>query len=317
MGCCMQERYQVTPNLTWIDITQPSLGELEHLAIEFDLHPTSVQDCLDSEHLPKYERIGSYNFVISRSYDENAEPEADSIQEITRKVAIFFNEKIIITIHRRPLTFLDQVRHEFLTLRSEPALSSSIVSEILRRSVDTYEKPIDQSLNDLEKLELQIFESSGTSKKQNSFEFRSGYVIKRKASVFKRMLRLTIDIVIKLQHDVTCNTPYLQNVKEEAEGLFFYSDELLDGVNTLLNLQISLSQQKTTEASHETNEVMRVLTIFSVFVLPLNVITGVYGMNFENMPELKWSLGYPMVLGSMVGTTLVIYLFFRRKGWLR
>jgi magnesium transporter len=92
--------------------------------------------------------------------------------------------------------------------------------------------------------------------------------------------------------------------------MHFYADELLEDVNNLLSIQLAL-------ASHRTNEVVRVLTVFSVFFLPLTFIVGVYGMNFQYMPELHKRWGYPAVLVGMGLLTLVIYLWFRKRGWLR
>ena len=86
-------------------------------------------------------------------------------------------------------------------------------------------------------------------------------------------------------------------------------DELADSTIHLVNTYISLSSQRT-------NEVMRVLTIFSVFFMPLTFIVGIYGMNFEFMPELNSVYGYPMVIFAMSMITVVIYFWFRRKGWL-
>jgi magnesium transporter len=100
-----------------------------------------------------------------------------------------------------------------------------------------------------------------------------------------------------------------RDVQENAESYHFYADELLDDANTLLTVQLSL-------ASHRTSEVMRVLTVFSVFFLPLTFIVGVYGMNFEFMPELREPWGYPAVLALMAAVTFVIYRWFRRRGWL-
>jgi len=92
--------------------------------------------------------------------------------------------------------------------------------------------------------------------------------------------------------------------------MHFYADELLEDVNNLLSMQLAL-------ASHRTNEVVRVLTVFSVFFLPLTFIVGVYGMNFHFMPELRSPWGYPAVLVGMGLVTLAIYLWFRSRGWLR
>jgi magnesium transporter len=84
---------------------------------------------------------------------------------------------------------------------------------------------------------------------------------------------------------------------------------VLDDVNNLMNLYMSLSAKRT-------NEVMRVLTVFSVFFMPLTFIVGVYGMNFKFMPELSWRLGYPLVMIFMAIVTIIIYFWFKRKRWL-
>jgi magnesium transporter len=86
-------------------------------------------------------------------------------------------------------------------------------------------------------------------------------------------------------------------------------DVLSDNINHLLNVYFSAASQRT-------NEIIRVLTIFSVFFLPLTFIVGVYGMNFDFMPELRWRLGYPGVLLLMAAVTIVIFLWFKRRKWL-
>ncbi|RYE11964.1 MAG: magnesium transporter CorA, partial [Sphingobacteriales bacterium] len=86
-------------------------------------------------------------------------------------------------------------------------------------------------------------------------------------------------------------------------------DSLSDNTNHLLNLYFNVSAQRT-------NDTVRILTVFSVFFMPLTFIVGIYGMNFEFMPELHSRVGYPVVIGVMVAITLLIYLWFRRKGWL-
>jgi magnesium transporter len=86
-------------------------------------------------------------------------------------------------------------------------------------------------------------------------------------------------------------------------------DALSENIHQLLSIYFSASSQKT-------NEIMRVLTIFSVFFMPLTFIVGIYGMNFDFMPELRWKLGYPAVMVTMVFVTVMIYFWFKRKKWL-
>ena len=93
------------------------------------------------------------------------------------------------------------------------------------------------------------------------------------------------------------------------ESYHFYADELMEEVNNLLSIHLAM-------ASHRTNEVMRVLTVFSAFFLPLTFIVGIYGMNFDRMPELRSPWGYPIVMLLMVGISWAIFAWFRRRGWL-
>lgn len=307
--------YSKDDKFQWLDIIEPTPEEIQNLAEKYSLHPTSLHDCLDPEHLPKYERIGDLNFIILRAHDEVAVPDADTIQELTRKIAIFFTPKFVITIHRKDQPYFVRLREKWKTAshRKSTNLTADLIAELLHSIIESYEPPIDHALGNLEQLEMAVFEAQGAKK----FKIKQAYFLKRKAFVFKRMLRMMADLLPKINATLDLNPQEVQNLKEHADSLYFYTEELTESVTSLLNLHISLSSQKTNEASHRTNEVVRVLTIFSVFLLPLNVVTGIYGMNFEHMPELKSTYGYPIALGSMIFIVLAIYTFFRKRGWLR
>jgi len=98
-------------------------------------------------------------------------------------------------------------------------------------------------------------------------------------------------------------------MKDQYLKMLTLYSQVLDDVTNLMNLYMSLSAKRT-------NEVMRVLTVFSVFFMPLTFIVGVYGMNFKFMPELDWRLGYPLVMIFMAIVTIIIYFWFKRKKWL-
>lgn len=299
----------------WIDVTDPSRTELEQIAQGYGLHSTSVKDCLDPEHLPKYERIADLHFVILRSFDEQCSPDGDTVQELTRKLAIFYNDKFVITIHRTTHPYLEKIKERWAEhhIKNSEAPASYVVYDIFSEVFKSYDKPIDHALNELEKLEMAVFDAPGTE----PFDIEQAYYLKRQASVFKRIIRASADQLPRLMTHLQVGAPQFQDLREQADSLFFYSDELTESVNTLLNLHISFAAQRTNEASRHTNEVVRVLTVFSVFMLPLNVIAGIYGMNFDFMPELRSPWGYPAVLLLMFATEVGIYIWFKRKGWLR
>jgi magnesium transporter len=131
----------------WIDITAPTEEEFGELARKYSLHPALVNDCLQPDHLPKFERMEKYVFIIFRIYTENDLPEADSIQELTNKIAIFISDQFILTIHRKKQSLFDNV---ISSLKEKPCAGTKELLNILISScLNTYEVPLKNYLNPL------------------------------------------------------------------------------------------------------------------------------------------------------------------------
>jgi magnesium transporter len=292
----------------WVDISNPTQESLNSLAATYELHSTSVQDCLQPEHLPKFEMINDVGFVVLRAFDRECNLEADTVQELTRKIAIFYSDRFVITIHRKDQPFIENLIAKWSKRAQDPQVTPEhVLSDVLLEVVRSYEKPVHECMANLELFEMEIF-GAGTNRK---FRMQKGYYLKRKVSVYKRMLRSTLEPVNKVMANAeSILSPHFQNARELVDSLYFYCDEISESISALLNLHISLQSQKT-------NEVMRVLTIFSCFFLPINFIASIYGMNFANLPETQWAYGYYYALGLMALIVLGIFMWFRRKGWLK
>jgi magnesium transporter len=300
----------------WLDISEPTQEGLEQMAKTYELHPTSVQDCLQPEHLPKHEIIYDISFMVLRSYDRECHDAADTVQELTRKIAVFYSDKFVITVHRQDQAFITNLTQKWQKrAKSDPSVTPEhILGDLLIEVVKTYDAPVQECMMSLEQFEMEIF-GAGTARK---FRIQNGYYLKRKVSVFKRMLRATLDPLNRVMTEGEADLqPIFQNAKDMLNDIYFYADEISESLASLLNLHISLQSQKTNLASQRTNEVMRVLTIFSCFFLPINFIASIYGMNFEFMPETKWPYGYFFSLGMMLAVVVGIFIWFRRKGWLK
>jgi magnesium transporter len=305
------------PRFTWVDVVNPSAGELAELADEYRLHPTSVQDCLDPTHLPKLETIAGTTFVILRAWDASAPHEAVSAQAATRKVAAFYSDDFLLTVHRTEQPYLTELfeRHSDgdrpprLPLPDRRPQRSAYLARILidlfQVVLDSYDAPLATAEAEADEFEESLFASQDIGDL-----LRRLYVIKRRALLIKRMLLHTVNVLHRMVPAAGPTAPLFQDVRENLESQLARSDALLDEVNGLLNIHLAL-------ASHRTSEVMRVLTLFSVFFLPLTFIVGVYGMNFDVMPELRQRWGYPAVLLAMLLVVLAIHAWFRRNGWLR
>ncbi|MBA2626483.1 MAG: magnesium transporter CorA [Gemmatimonadales bacterium] len=299
------------PRLEWLDLIDPSLEELHAIASHYQLFSTLVEDSLEAAHLPKYEKVGDTTFIIVRAYDEHAPADASTVQELTRKVAIFCGPGFIVTIHRVDLPFFVPLREEFRTragageaARLPHGLAPSILIDLINAAVESYVPPLDRAEDDLDRLENCLFAES------NLVELlRDIHILKRRISLIKRLLWHTFNTVVRLVPASAPSAPLYQDLRESVESLHFQADEMLDQVNNLLNIHLGL-------ASHRTNQTVRILTVFSVFFMPLTFIVGVYGMNFQFMPELHSRWGYPGVLALMVLVSTAIYIWFRRRGWL-
>ena len=299
------------PRFRWIDVSGPEPHELEALAAEYGLHPLAVQDCLDSEHRPKYERMEEVTFVILRAIDERAGPRDDTMQKLTRKVALVFNKELLVTVHRVEMTFLDAIKQKAGTVRHSksgrtPACAPYVIA-IANGVIDTFWPPLDAAENAISALE-----ERPVGYKDRGHVIHETFHLKRRINALRLTARHTLETVKRMAaagEEHLPGSPFLNDLKENAETLYFATDEIMEDANNLLSLELAA-------ADHDTNEVMRVLTIFSAFFLPLTFIVGVYGMNFDVMPELRWALGYPIVLGFMFATCVGIYLWFHRKGWM-
>jgi magnesium transporter len=284
----------------WLDINSPSPEELDALAKEYHLHSALVKDCLQQDHLPKFEALESYNFIIFRIHTEKDVIEADSVQELTHKIAVFYSQKFIITIHRKEQRFTEYLME--MVEKGKLDGTHKLLNALIFYCLETYNEPLSKLSRSVDYYEQTIF-----LKNKRISLLKSLYYLKRKVDVIRNTLMLSNDIIESVDNPDSSDVN-TRNTRDAYIRLKTVYNFLSENINQLLNIYFSTSSQRT-------NEIMRVLTVFSVFFMPLTFIVGIYGMNFQYMPELSWKLGYPAAIGLMVLITIIIYLWFRRKGW--
>jgi len=289
-------------DLKWIDVTDPSPGEMDELSQQYNLNQHTVKDCLQPEHLPKYEFDDEFqvHFLILRFFSNDSGKDVSSIQELTNKIAIFFTETIVITIHLSDTPFL-----KVLVKRVEKKCSSAtdLLSKIIWQALETFDDPANRLSEQVDFYENQIM-----LKKTGFNVTESLYKIKRQASISHKVLMLMLEPINHV-HVNAGDEAAIQDVRDQHLKMQTLYGQVLEDVNNLLNISLSFSAQRT-------NEIVRVLTLFSVFFMPLTFIAGIYGMNFDFMPELRHKVGYPAVLIFMALVTVFIYRWFKRKKWL-
>ena len=283
-------------SFTWFDFCNPTQADLKEIAAQYQLDLFQIMDSLEVGHLPKYEQQANYNFLILRAYTAQPNDRVNSISDISNKIAFFYKDDKLITIHRTPFAFLQQ-------LPSDYSHCEALLLAIVKAMVDTYNEPSKLLSDQIDAMEQTIF-----LRDYKKISLTELYFQKTKTRITKKLLQITQQVLHQVAVSAA-NKSALADINDSMLNLVLVYEEVLDNAHTILNTYLSINAQKS-------NDVMKVLTVFSAFFLPLTFIVGVYGMNFEHMPELKWANGYYIVLAFMLLLTLGIYRWFKKKGYL-
>jgi len=278
----------------WIDITQPDESKLADLADEYGLDYFLIRDSLERGHLPKIEKLPNYTFIILRAFSRNKK-RITNVNELSNKIAFFYNDKQVITIHRANFIFLNEINKEISFTNSEQFLLY-----VIKKMIETYSESAQELSDKIDLIEQIIF-----LKDYRKISLEDLYFQKSQTRISKKVLQLTQHVL----HEMDIfeeNKIAFQDIKDQLISLILTFDEVTDDSNNLMNMYLSVNAQKT-------NDVMKLLTIFSAFFLPLTFIAGIYGMNFKFMPELEGKYSYFVILGLMAILSILIFYWFRRK----
>lgn len=285
--------------IKWFDLINPTKEELSEYSGFFNIDSHFLSDCLEPNHLPKIEKLQNYTFIILRTNDNQETKFPVTIQGISNKIAIFFDENTIITIHRVPINFIEEIKSKYL----ETGLikgSTEIVTKLMLFVIKSFEPNALYLSEKIDKLEKHIF-----FEKQEKNTLEDLYYLKNSCRLNKNIIGLTQYVI--MQHKTSeDDISAVNDVKDLIVKLTHSFEETHDDATNLSNIYISILSQKT-------NSVMKLLTIFSVFFMPLTFIAGIYGMNFYFMPELSLEYGYPLVLFVMLIIVILIFIWFKRK----
>jgi magnesium transporter len=284
---------KVFESFKWIDIENPIKEDLEKINKELGLNYYLIKDSLEKGHLPKYEKNYKVEFYIFRAYTSDIKLHIDEVGEMSNKIAFFLYEDKLITIHRAHFNFLNIHEEKHIKI-------NEFFLRIVKLMLDTFKKPTIDLSNKISEIERTIF-----LKDHRKVLLEELYFIKSQSRILKKVLHITQSVMEQSADNFRASYQY-QDIKDELLNLLTYNDESVENANQLMNTYLSISDQKN-------NEVVRLLTIFSAFFLPLTFIVGVYGMNFKFMPELNWEWGYYFSIGLMLLVVIVIYFWFRKK----
>jgi magnesium transporter len=290
---------------TWIGLYEPTEEEFDSIRREFDLHELAVEDAIHAHQRPKIEVYGDMVFIVLKTARYVDPTEVITLGEIL----IFLGDDFIITVRHGEASDLHPVRIE---LEREPELLAhgpgAVLHAIVDRVVDDYGPAIAGLGEDIDEIENQVFSNDRDNPAERI------YRLKREVLAFEHAAGPLVDPVDRLARG------HYEVIHPEVRAYFRdVNDHLLRAHEQLENYRDLLTSILTANLAQVTvrqnSDVRKISAIVAILAVP-TMIAGIYGMNFEHMPELGWTFGYPLVVGVMAVVCFTLYRYFKRIGWL-
>jgi magnesium transporter len=295
--------------VAWLGLYEPRREEFSAVAREFDLHELAVEDAVKAHQRPKLERYGETLFMVLRPARYVDETETVLFGE----VAIFVGPQFVITVRHGDAPELGAVRRR---LEARPDLlrrgPMAIVYAIVDHVVDGYEPVVAGLENDIDEIEDEVFGGSPTVS-------RRIYELAREVIEFQRATSPLDDILARLRDAPGIGEEegrYLRDVQDHAIRTEDHADAFRALLQNILSVNLTLETKAMTEASHAQNEQVKRISAWAAILFAPTLVGTNYGMNFEHMPELGWTFGYPFALALMVLVSVSLYVVFKRRHWI-
>lgn len=289
----------------WLGLHEPTREELTKVKDEFGLHELAVEDAYKAHQRPKLEVYGDSLFMVLRTARYIDELETVEFGEIQ----IFVGEDHIVVVRHGDASDLGRVRR---AIDADPESThggpSVVMHAVVDQIVDDYFPVMEGIDNDITEVEDEVFSDSAHNPVERIYKLKREVI---------GMHRAAVPLLTPMQQLADREVPLLH----ETVGEYFrdVGDHLLrikDGIDTFNDLLSSVLEANLTRVQVKQNEDMKRMAAYAAIFAASTVIAGVYGMNFESMPELGWGFGYPFAIALMVAVSGGLFAYFRRKGWL-
>jgi len=298
-------------NVVWVDL-QGETPEKAHEAKDvllnvFNFHYLTVEDCLETRNQPKVEVFPHYLYFIVHGVKN----ETNSVNFVTKELDGYLGKNFVVTFHVERFRSIKKVKSQIRTNAFACQRGSAyLLHQMLDQLIDLYMPVVDDFDNTINVLEDRVFRM----KKGNTAILEEIMDLRRSVARLKRISARQLDVLYRLSHgefpQIPENVlPFYRDVHDHLLRISDLAESYRDLVSGLFDIHFSVTANKT-------NDVMKVLAIFSAIMLPLSLIAGIYGMNFENMPELHSPHGYYLTLAFMIIIAVTLLFYFWRKGWI-
>ena len=295
------ESLDENPEWVWIDVLLEDEGEIRGLADRFGWSELAIEDAVSDTHYPRVDFLGDYIFVVLHGLDE------EEGRLVTSELDAFLGKDYVVTIHRKESPSVEWLAD---AATSNPAYASGGPDLLLARLAETIGRRymplldlIDDQIEDLESAAIE-----GRSDVLGDVQ-----ALRRDIIVLRRVAGPQREVLLSLGRPMTDVVDAQAQLRFDSVYDHFY--RFVEDLDTARSLLASILDTYRSTVAERTNEVMKVLTVYTAILLPLALITGIYGMNFVHMPELGWRWGYFAVLSLMAAIAIGQWIYFARRGF--
>ncbi|HJS73159.1 MAG TPA: magnesium/cobalt transporter CorA [Vicinamibacteria bacterium] len=292
-------------SFVWIGLHEPTEAEFEVVRVEFGLHELAIEDAVKAHQRPKLERYGHSLLLVLKTARYVDRDEVVQLGEIL----LFLGEGFIVAVRHGEASGLKEVRRS-LELRPDFLANgpSAVLYGIVDRVVDDYIPVVAGLEDDIEQVEAEVFSSDRANPVERI------YYLKREVLEFRRA---TAPLLVPLnQLAVQPIAVVRPEVREYFRDVYDHLLRVNEQVESFRDLLTSILEANLTQMNIRQNEDMRRISAWVAIAVVPTMIAGIYGMNFEYMPELRSPVGYPLVLVGMFAICSGMYVFFRKRDWL-
>jgi len=287
----------------WVDVEHPTDEDFAYLQQRYQINSLLLEDTVDVNHLPKFEQDGNVEFFLMRENTQSERSNLNTISDVSTKLGVFLLDKVIITIHRMNNRSIYEFKKEILLPENKDISRDTIALNLALKVMKSYDDESNNLMEIMDQLENEIF----LKNTNHSTHIRRLYRLKRKSGLNARILNISSVWVEKFKM-LDLKDASVTDLKDKYKDVVGDFDHLNAQVTNLISMFLAMSDQKA-------NQVMKVLAIYSMYFFPITFIAGIYGMNFDVMPELEAKNGYFITLGVMGVIALITFVYVRKKGW--
>jgi len=306
---CMPEQCGTVPGqITWVRVCGlKDSGVIKNIGDMFGIHPLTMEDIMNTDHLPKMNNFGEYIFIILKSLHEDnpGDGEVDSQQ-----VNVILGRDYVISFQEKDDDLFKPIMYR---LKTETARFHDLGTGYLAYAL--IDVVVDNYFEVLEKIDNAIYSlEEVTSSQYDEGTLQTIRALRREVITVRRAAWPLREVISNLQKRETnlikeSSSVYLSDVYDHVV-------QIIDTTETFREILSNIFDIFLTGISNRINAVMKVLASIATIIMPMTLVTGLYGMNFKFMPELRWKFGYPMAISLMIFFAVTMFLTFKKNKWL-